>query len=317
MATRVSFHTSQNFGECNCFIFEDNTGNISLTNPGGYGAPNLEITDVTKTEIYITTVSGIKYKVNKIYKPDRLPIKICTSDLVDFENVQQQIIDPGCGCTKTVTVFQPRTCPDPLIPTNCEPVKKCGGPIADGCNFIEYYVFANTTSKRVCDYKVEGIFLQEGQKLWANKNGTLVDVTELIEDGTYIVEQTNDKYIEWLVKSDQTVDQSGTFTQLNCNIITLAEPEEVIVSYAIKNVVFLCNTETRLSRATYKINIENEECTNCLKNGLLRDQVNSLLALAISKFQVIKNNPGCNCACINSNIKQINHILDRIYGDCN
>lgn len=315
MSLIATFITTQLFGKCGCFTFEDSTKPYSLTNPHGYGTPNIDKTDVTKTEIYITTVNGTKYKVNRNYKPNLMKITICTNDFVEFEETVTEHVDSGCGCTKTVPVYQPSVCPPIPQVLNCETTPNHGN-IKDGCIFIEYYVFANTSVKRVCDYTVTDINLQSGQKLWVSKNGILVDVTTLIASGIFTVSQTNDVYTDWFVKTGNTVDVTGNMVRSNCNNVSLATPEEVIVSAYMRNEIFVCNTEKRLSELSFKITVEDGQCTNCIQNGISSEQKNSLVAIAWSKLNVIKDNPGCNCKCINDNIKQINNIIDKIYGNC-
>lgn len=313
-----SYKIYQVLGKCNCFVFEDNTGVFSSTNRGGFGAPNVEYDDVTKTEIYITGPDGTRYKLDRDYDPEAGPIQICTTDLVASPYTPATEEDENCGCGSDVSspVYQ-------NVPVDCNqaPVQDCGTTVkhgfklADGCWTIEYYVWANSTSRKLCNYKITGLNLQADQKLWVVKNGTLVDVTADIEDGVWEVTQVTDIYTDYHIKNGTRIEFCGRPTVSACNLESGEDESEQLVSYKIKNEIFVCHTQKRLSDLAYKLNISEHGLT-FLKDGITPEQANYLLALAFAKLDAIKNNPGCNCACVKQNLDQINNIITKIYSDC-
>ena len=308
---KVRYNISQILGDCNCFYFEDSTPSYSEYNKCGYGVPNVKKEDILKTEIFITFSNGDKYKIDRHYLPTRLPIKICTSDFVPINEVFPTYTNTSdCGCGSTAP-------PVPL--NNClkiETVQDCGQKtsilqLRDGCVTIEYYVWAMQAVKRSCDYKITGINLQEGQLLWAEVNGALVNISQNIHDGVVVFSETSDIYNKYYIKNGDIIEYCGEFIQENCTYIPLATPEEAIVSYKISNEVFICNTEYALSEIIYKHDVVNN--SSCDKE---HDAITQMLALSIAKLTGIKNNPSCNCRCIEDTLLQINTIIKRINDIC-
>lgn len=317
MALQVSFLITQQLGECGCFTFEDNTPNYSLTSSSGYGAPNFERIDIIKTEIFLVDANGNRFKVNRNYLPVNGRITICTNDLIAQQiNTVVTTTEPDCGCGGAPPPLQP-------IVKDCdkiEVVQDCGKPLPignfeDGCYTVEYYVYGYSNKQRVCDYTITGLHLQADQKLWIVKNGAIIDATTLINASSLVFTQSGDIYSDWFIKHGNTIDSCGKFILTNCTIITLASEQEVIVSSFISNVVLLCNTQYKLSNATYKLIIEDGLCTNCIMD-INKQQASCLLALAWAKLEALQHNPGCNCTCIRDNLKQINNILLKITGAC-
>lgn len=318
MALQVVYGVSQEIGKCGCIRFEDTTPNFSTLNMSGYGMPNAGRIDIIRTEIFIIDSSGNRFKVNRNYLPVNGSITICTNDLIALQDtIPVTITEPDCGCGGT-----PIPPPQPLV-RDCdkvEVVQDCGKPLPitnfeDGCYTLEYYVYGYSTQQRVCDYSITHLKLQSDQKLWIVKNGELIDATTLINAGSLAFLQTNDEYSDYYIKHGDTIESCGKFTVSNCTTITTSTEHEVLLSSFVSNVVLLCNTEYKLSNATYKLIIDDGICTNCITD-INKQQANCLLAIAWAKLEALKNNPGCNCTCIRDNLKQINNILLKITGTC-
>lgn len=319
MAQQVKYKLTQTIGSCRCFTFEDITGSISETNPNGYGAPNTNVEDVIETKIFITDRKGNRYYVNRNYLPSKGPITICGQDLVsdDLASVSESsVLDEDCGCPQTT---EPVFVPPYPISNPCANTKliDCNEPtdgpvIRDGCVLIEYYVFANTNKQKQCTYSIQRTFtLQSDQTLWALKNGQLVDITDKIISGSVAIYASADVYTKWFVKKSDRVEFCGEFTTSSCVIETLPTTSKTLVSYAIEKLILLCNTETKISNATYKVNIDTDGCSG--HNAQITfEQQNYLLAMAWSKFYALKNDPGCNCICVENTIEQIDKIIDKL-----
>lgn len=308
MALQIKYSLHQLYGDCNCFYFQDTTGIYSSDNKCGYGLPNIEKEAITKTEIFITDNKGNKYKIDRHYLPSRGAIKICTSDfkpLVELEAVEP--MSPNdCGCPKPTP--PPSPCLKPKEVNSCES-KTPAISMVDGCYTLEYLVWANVSTKKVCDFVIKDISLQQGQSLWVDINGVLVNATMQIVDGTLSYLQTNDIIGNYYIKNGDVYEFCGVFASENCNYVALAVQEEAIVSRSINREVFLCNTETLLSNTIYKTNIDT--CYFEKDNNS-----NYLLALCIAKLSGLKNDAGCNCTCIDNTIVQINNILNNLNARC-
>lgn len=322
MALNLKFATYQVSRNCDCFFFYDTTGDYNAdTNPGGWGAPNAEKADMVAFTVKILTADGQVF--NATYQTSLVPIPTIDSPLAICST----------NFTKTGTEAVPTTlcdvCPQgsgsgfATIGTYTGTTNDILSKMADGCVELTYEVLTlDGYSCEACDYAaaittayspINGI----NYSIWANVNGVLLNYTSRFQynsvDETYdySIEATCDVLTAWQVrKGTLTVLQTGSFTQSNCETITVDPIIPTVYASASHNTTFVCSTQDRYNELVLRI--ETMDCVNCnpTDNETACDlmKVGALLTAAV--------NGSCNCDCTNKQIAIAGNILSAIENEC-
>lgn len=311
---------------CKSLVFKDITGFQSAGISGGYGGSNININEITKTILRITTPAGIEYEVFSTYVPTQGEWKIeafAISDLQKIGSVAKvNEVTNDCGCPPIPQDFIssiPFQFPGDNIKYNN---RDCDRPnqlnyFEDGCTTFTYEVYARTGIPiKTCQYAMSHK-LCDNQSVWAKRNGGWYNITNL---GTlnnmnfsYVIASTIDVFTNWEVRDEQGVAAKGLFTKFNCTDSeeTTSAMVDIMVSAKTITFPFTCNLDNLLSRIAFELTV-GHDC-DTLKAGISEKKAIELFSVARAKILAVKNGSTvCGCDCIMSSIQSSTNMLTAV-----
>lgn len=173
---KPTFSVSESFPSCDVLTIIDDTCPYNATTcKGGYGTPNADISDVTKTLFYLTPPgSDIEVVINKSFLPTDNSCDnngsftiSCADYFIALQDVEQAINSNNVS----LTTDEPCGCPDEV---NSEPVSDntntLAGCYVDGCWGMRYEVYASSNTYT-----------------WADMNLFVPDAVKITIDSTVYV----------------------------------------------------------------------------------------------------------------------------------
>lgn len=316
MALQLKFRTSQTSRDCDCFYIWDDTGTYdATTNPGGYGTPNIDTTDVVQWTVTINDGFNLWTYTSTAAVPLGIEnaVRICASAFTnsgDSTNATSSTCDV-CpeGSSRGMTAIG-------LTP----PTDEIMGTITDRCVSVTYTIFTETTiTCTACDYSIaiseSTVTPALGETIWLNVNGVWVDYTSQFVFDTnqweYSIADSCDEITGYRIVNVNgvpgvTVPVIGT----SCGDKTINPTEPTKYASVENNTTFTCHTSDRLSALV--LELETSDCVNCntLADERLCDlmKVRSLLEAAQAGY--------CNCDCANKLLRMSDQILTKIENDC-
>lgn len=290
--------------DCSCIYIKDITGAYSSTNLGGYGSPNIELSDVVKTVVkldlsdniwswegYLPTIEGY--------------YRLCATTMEVTGGMQ---VLPGfatfCGCnfaTQETTTIGITSLPN-------------------GCGKVTYEIYtllpyAQTTCSYYCEIPGNAYDPNAGDKAYSYIDGVLTDISAFIEGGDpYIFGATSTHvYTGWIIKnSSGVIVASGDMTVSNCYTTTITPTEPVLSATHTFRLPIVCNLQKGLVSAGIKLAMDN--CKDCLQNDVFERDLR-LHTLARSYFESL-DSLVCDCDCLNTAIARVQNIVNDLNDDC-
>jgi len=311
MALKLKFQVSQISQDCNCFYLTDTTGDYSATNTGGYGSPNIEVSDVDQWSVTLTDANGNRWisiwdTVVAQYPNSQ---RICASQFQAIGAVSVATQPECTACNQAAGM--PATTPDSGIMDI----------LASGCYQVEYAIYTKLPySCEECTYdiKVKQKSVTLGDNIWLRINGVWVDMM------SYFVSYSDTAGMVWRYQAttcdeitayqirningvaETSVPVSGT----GCTTVTVTPTDPVLYTSKTLQAVFTCKESDRLSQLV--LSIAGDGCIDCYKAD---NPVPCQLMMAKSFLEAAQG-AGCNCTCANGLVRQVGQILSKVENFC-
>ncbi len=311
---------------CKSLVFKDITGFQSAGISGGYGGSNININEITKTVLRITTPDEVEYEIFSTYTPSQGEWLIEASAISDLQKVgsvdKVNEATNDCGCPPIAQDFIssiPFQFPGDNLKYNN---RDCDKPnqmnyFGDGCTTFTYEVYARTSIPvKTCRYAIAHK-LCDGQSVWAKKNGGWYNITSL---GTlnnmnfsYVTASTIDVYTNWEIRDTIGVASKGLFTKFACVDSDETTSSMIDIMLAAKTITFpfTCNLDNLLSKIAFELTV-GYDC-DTLKAGISEKKAVELFSVARAKILAVKNGSTvCGCDCIMSSIQSATSMLTAV-----